>query len=149
MRGRVLAAMGTAVAVLLLSGCSGDGAPRTTPDPRAVVPGGPTVPDVPLETFPVDPPDTSPSVVRTADGDGLRVTTWGSSSCPRGPVGVTVTGRQEIRIELDFLSPGRGACSADLGPTTTGIEVLAGIAADEPLTVRLGDGDPVVVPPAG
>jgi len=27
--------------------------------------------------------------------------------------------------------------------------VLAGIAADEPLTVRLGDGDPVVVPPAG
>jgi hypothetical protein len=36
-----------------------------------------------------------------------------------------------------------------MSPTTTGIDVPAGIWAEESLTVHVGDRDPVLLPPAG
>jgi hypothetical protein len=121
------------LACLVLSSC---GSPADEPDlarptesvPLVPVPTfrAPTEPDAPERTVEVPPPP--PPVRWDEDGDQLAVTTWGSSSCPRGPTDVAVA-------------------------RTTEVGVRGGVSADEPLTVHLrhGDGEEetVVVPPAG
>jgi hypothetical protein len=76
----------------------------------------------------------------------LEITTWGSGSCPGVPTRVRVRGQHavEVTISADY----SGACTADLGPTTSVIEVPPGIAATGPLTVtvRGADRSPVAIP---
>ncbi|WP_091932986.1 hypothetical protein [Blastococcus sp. DSM 46786] len=121
-------------------------APRITPAPE--VDG-----EVPLELSytpsPAPAPDSGgksplesafqPSVAWVNDGQYLGVVTYGSSSCPTGPLGIEVVGGQEIEIRLGSLFPDRGVCSADMSGHVTVVELPPGITPTKPLVARLGN----------
>ena len=96
----------------------------------------------------VDPFAARPTISWAEDGAYLAVTAYGSSSCPNGPTDITVTGDQQLEIDLGELYPERDVCTADLGPTVTVVEVPEGITPDEPVTAVIGDEEPVVLGPA-
>src|SRR4051795_9166061 len=91
-------------------------APRITlPDPgegfdeRTYTPSPAPAPDSggqsPLESA------FQPSIAWVNDGQYLGVVTFGSSSCPSGPLGVEVVAEQEVEIRLGPLFPDRDVCS--------------------------------------
>jgi hypothetical protein len=63
----------------------------------------------------------------------LDITTWGSGSCPGVPTRARARGAHavEVTISADY----SGACTADMAPTTSVVELPGGIAAAGPLTV--------------
>jgi hypothetical protein len=138
-------------AVLALCGCADAG--QGPPVGREPLPQQSLQPPTPgaEQTFEVLPP---PPLVTTWSDDGdLAVTTHGSSSCPSGPIAVTVVGEQEVAVEIGLLFPDRDPCTADMSPTTTEVERPRGIDPGETVTVRLrssgGAEETVVLPPAG
>lgn len=121
-------------------------APRITPAPD--VDG-----DVPFELSstpaPAPAPDSGrnsplgsafqPSVAWVNDGQYLGVVTYGSSSCPSGPLGIEVVAEQEIEIRLGPLFPDRDVCSADMSGHVTVVELPQGVTPAKPLVARFGD----------
>jgi hypothetical protein len=99
---------------------------------------------LPPRAVPTLPPPPS-GVSATWRGGRLHITTWGSGSCPAVPTRARARGAHavEVTISADY----GGVCTADLGPTTSVIEVPDGIAAAGPLTVTMrgGDRNPVTV----
>ncbi|MFQ1003155.1 hypothetical protein [Modestobacter sp. SSW1-42] len=76
------------------------------------------------------------------DGGGyLAVTTSGSSSCPHGPGSLTVTAPQRLTVEMVELRPGQGACTADLAPHVTIVEVPDGLDPTRPVIAVLDWGE--------
>lgn len=86
-----------------------------------------------------------PSVAWANNGEYLAITTYGSGSCPAGPYGIDVVADQEVQIRLGALFPDRDACSADLSPHVTIVEVPEGVTSTEPLLARFADSE-VTVP---
>jgi hypothetical protein len=74
-------------------------------------------------------------------GSYLAVITRGSSSCPYGPGTLTVTGPQRLTVALVELNPGQDACTADLAPHVTVVEVPDGLDHTLPVTAVLDWGD--------
>ena len=130
-------AAGLCVAVAGVSGCSsGPTGPKSiaVTHYRGIPPGAETARPLPR------------TGVNAAWRDGrLEITTWGSGSCPGVPTRARARGQHavEVTISADY----SGVCTTDLSPTTSVIEVPAGIAATGPLTVTMrGDGrGPVVI----
>lgn len=121
-------------------------APRITPAPE--VDG-----DVPFELSytpsPAPAPDSGgkfsreagfqPSVAWVNDGRYLGVVTYGSSSCPSGPLGIEVVAEQEIKIRLGLLFPDRDVCPTDVSGHVTVVELPQGVTPTKPLVARFGD----------
>ena len=80
-----------------------------------------------------------PSVAWVNDGQYLGVVTYGSSSCPSGPLGIEVVAEQEIEIRLGPLFPDRDVCSADMSGHVTVVELPQGVTPAKPLVARFGD----------
>lgn len=74
----------------------------------------------------------------------LYVVTIGSSSCP--VIGVGVTSSEGDRITIDLAENGGDACTTDLVPTTSVVEVPGSVSRDDDLVVALGDLGEVTVP---
>jgi hypothetical protein len=119
-------------------------APRITlPDPgegfdeRTYTPSPAPAPDSggqsPLESA------FQPSIAWVNDGQYLGVVTFGSSSCPSGPLGVEVVAEQEVEIRLGPLFPDRDVCSADINGHVTVVELPSGVTPAKPLVARFGD----------
>lgn len=70
-------------------------------------------------------------------GDHLAVIIRGSSSCPRGPGSLSVTGPQQLRIDVVDLHPEREVCSADDAPHVTVVEVPEGLDPARPVSAVL------------
>ncbi|HEU5155694.1 MAG TPA: hypothetical protein VFU43_01775 [Streptosporangiaceae bacterium] len=86
------------------------------------------------------PPGVAPAQLSTGvnavwRAGRLEITTWGSGSCPGVPTGLRARGAHalEVTISDDY----SGACTADLAPTTSVIEVPDGIASAGPLAVTV------------
>ena len=141
-----------AAAVLAVGACGSETAAPQEPMPDGLLrpAPGPTAPLAPGPTFEVPAP---PPPVAWAGENRLAVTTYGSSSCPRGPAGVSAGGEQEVLVAIRPLFPDRDPCTADVAPRRTVVDLPTGISADEPVTVRLrhedDDEETVVLPPAG
>ncbi|RBY75143.1 hypothetical protein DQ239_17520 [Blastococcus sp. TF02-09] len=80
-----------------------------------------------------------PSIAWVNHGQYLGVITFGSSSCPSGPLSVEVVAEQQIAIRLGELFPDQEVCSADMSGHVTVVELPSGITPTKPLVARLGD----------
>ena len=91
-------------------------------------------------------PDDGSFAVRIS-ADQVAVTTWGGSSCPDLPTSVRGHGAHEVDIITATQVPGGagGSCTADLSPTTSTVELPAGIDTAAALTVVL-DGKSIALP---
>ena len=81
--------------------------------------------DLVIEQYAGGPPGaggdgTEPTAVVMMDEKTIHVTTMGSSSCPAVPVDVTIIDGVVV-VSVD--SDSAGACTADLAPTTSVIEL--------------------------
>ena len=97
-------------------------------------------------------------VAASIGGDGLHVTTYGSSTCPNVPIRVSSSGPQTIDVVVERdLGEGQEidgrvayASTDDLGPTTSVVDVPEGIDPDQPVSVVVSGDDretrTVVVP---
>lgn len=134
---RFLNGLGLAVGLVA---CSSH-APQPTPPHsiavghyRGVPPSAVTPSAVPT---PQEPPGVPAGGVAAAWRNGrLELAIWGSGSCPAVPTGVKARGQHaiEVTISEDY---GNGPCTADLGPTTSIIDVPDEIAEADPLTVTV------------
>jgi hypothetical protein len=84
-------------------------------------------------------PALQPSIAWVNDGQYLGVVTYGSSSCPDGPVGLEVVAEQEIHVRLGRLFPDRDPCTADVSGHVTVVELPPGVAPSKPLVARFAD----------
>jgi hypothetical protein len=109
--------------------------PSTTPAPDA---GGQS----PLELA------FQPSVAWVDDGQYLGVVTYGSSSCPSGPLGIEVVADQEIEIRLGPVFSDRDVCSADMSGHATVLALPEGISPTKPLMARFAERE-VRIPAVG
>jgi hypothetical protein len=74
----------------------------------------------------------------------IFVVTFGSGSCPNLPTSVTASGSHLIVITThEHMSKGDDACTDDLGPTTSTVDVPKAISA--PFSVEI-DGYKTVLP---
>jgi hypothetical protein len=80
-----------------------------------------------------------PSIAWVNDGQYLGVVTFGSSSCPSGPLGIEVVAEQEIEIRLGPLFPDRDPCTADMSGHVTVVELPSGVTPTKPLVAHFGD----------
>lgn len=76
----------------------------------------------------------------------LALTTWGSGSCPAVPVALTAPDADTVDITLSA-DYGASACTADLGPTTSVLELPEKVKGSGPLTVKVhaNGAEPVVL----
>lgn len=106
----------TSAAVLALgvTACSGSGDSRVA---TAIVTH---VRGLPSDLSP-PPSHSAKPFARWARSHQDYVTTWGSGSCPMLPTSVRADGAHKVRIKT--AQHGGPDCTADLGPTTSGVEL--------------------------
>ena len=123
--------------------------PAPSPAPRITLPDPGEGFELTYTPSPAPPPDSGgqsplesafqPSIAWVNDGQYLGVVTFGSSSCPSGPLGTEVVAEQEIEIRLGPLFPDRDVCSADMSGHVTVVELPSGVTPTKPLVARFGD----------
>lgn len=74
--------------------------------------------------------------VRWAGADAIYVVTWGSGSCPRIPRSVSAD-RPGLVVIRTFELGGDGACTADLGPTTSVVRLPSLVDSSLAVAVRV------------
>lgn len=95
--------------------------------------------------------DPHHDVALTADGT-LEIGFFGSGSCPTYPVSVTAGSPSTVIVvsapaaTSDDAPAGALACTADLSPTTSTVEVPAGVDVRKPFHVIVDGYDHLVVP---
>lgn len=95
---------------------------------------------VPAGAVQASAPDGDPRFAASWAGrDRITVTTWGSSSCPTGPVRIERTGPQEVEVEVRATGD-EDDCTADLSPTTSTVVLPEGVDDGAPLAVLVDDG---------
>jgi hypothetical protein len=77
----------------------------------------------------------------------IFVVAWTGSSCPYVVSGVTVSDKQELRVELvnDYIG-GNQSCTADHEPMTSRVPLPVGVSEDQSIVVVIQD-ERVVLPP--
>jgi hypothetical protein len=116
-----------AAAVVLLAGCSGSVARSSEPG----IPDGLSI-------------DQSEGLGAAAgwivEGEIFAVVTWGSSSCPRAPVGLEAVAVDQL--DLTFDAPSGVVCTADMAATTHTFD-LPTVITERPITITVSyrDGD--------
>ncbi|WP_423919600.1 hypothetical protein ACPEEZ_12625 [Frigoribacterium sp. 2-23] len=78
--------------------------------------------------------DTGPTVGWVDEGSSFFVTTYGSSSCPAAPTGLSVDGDT---LEVTMTQQGGDVCTADFGPSSYALELPSQVRAADPLAIRL------------
>ncbi len=130
---RVLVLVVVAVAV---AGCGGS----STSGPAATK-------SIAIETYRGLPPGQhlaglpdGQTVLAVRQGDNrLALTFWGSGSCPLVPVNLGVVNRKELRVTVGGALAGTGhrICTADLGPTTSVVQLDPTTVSPGTLTIDL------------
>jgi hypothetical protein len=135
-----------------LTACGTTPAPGTAPSTAtSTAPAGSataTTPNVtPTKGLPptVTPTDTTgASLVGWAGAGRLYVVTYGSSTCPRVPVSLSVATGNRLTIATRPTSD--GPCTMDFGPSTSVVDAPSGLDDTAPLQVTI-DGVALTVPP--
>lgn len=91
------------------------------------------------------PLDTPGGVGWNEAGDALLVVTFGSSSCPLVPEGLT---EGDSMVEIPLVASGGAVCTMDYVPTVTTLPAPAGLDPASAVTAQLGDLGQVTVPAA-
>jgi len=77
-------------------------------------------------------------IVAREGTDKVYVTTWGSGSCPELPTQVRAEGPHRLVVKTrQHLPKGATVCTADLGPTTSTIQLPSKIDIAAPITVEV------------
>lgn len=143
-----IAALSTVTVVMATAGCSGSSAAgnRLSGVAEQVatyvhgVPAGITMSSPSASGIPK-------SLVSWAGAHQLYVTTVGSGSCPTLPTSVHADGAHRVVIHTALVHrSGVNACTADLGPTTSTIDLPARIDSTAQLTVDI-DGTSMTLEP--
>jgi hypothetical protein len=79
-----------------------------------------------------------------AEAGRMYVVTFGSSSCPKVPTGVSASADNRLTVRAKPISD--GPCTMDIRPTTSLVDVPAGIDDSKPVEVTI-DGVVSVLPP--
>lgn len=79
-----------------------------------------------------------------AEAGRMYVVTFGSSSCPKVPTGVSASADNRLTVRAKPISD--GPCTMDISPTTSLVDVPAGIDDSKPVEVTI-DGVVSVLPP--
>ena len=116
---------------LATAGCAAGSVPVPTPAQFATTSATPT--SLVVRTYQGLPPDVAPGAFdhlpHNAMGwpkpgtDLLVVITWGSGTCPLVPVGLDVRNRHAVLVHITQRTAPGGACTMDLGPTTSEVRV--------------------------
>jgi hypothetical protein len=119
----------TAVLVALLAACSGSGA---TASPDVVTHSQGLPPSITPSRF----ASTTP-IAAWARKHQIYVVVWGSGSCPHLPTTVYADRHNDLTVKTTEQSFGADACTADLGPTTSIVNLPTGIDLSKPLRVTI------------
>jgi hypothetical protein len=75
-----------------------------------------------------------PLAGRIEDGSRLRITIWGSSSCP-SVVDSALLDDDGSKITLDLRADAKAPCTADVAPFTSVIQFPSGVQISSPVRV--------------
>jgi hypothetical protein len=156
MRRRVAWSFATIIAVAFaLCGCSTSSSPNVPSTTTAPIPSSaPASPALAATPFPsvtiirgLPPNATGSSAFEAfavwAEAGRLYVVTFGSS-CPKVPTGVSASADNRLTVRAKPISD--GPCTMDISPTTSLVDVPAGIDDSNPVEVTI-DGVVSVLPP--
>jgi hypothetical protein len=142
-------ALGLLVLAGTLSACGstaapGGVAPSTAPagSARASTPNVTPTKGLPPSVTPTD--TMGASLVGWESAGRLYVVTYGSSTCPRVPVSMSVATGNQLTIVTKPTSD--GPCTMDFGPSTSVVDAPTGLDDSKPLQVTV-DGVASTVPP--
>lgn len=127
------------------AGATTDNGTTSTPDRSGaldLIAGASTVGQLP-EALGQFPSDAVAGAARTSDASLIMVVTTGSSTCPQ--IADTPATEVDGTIDITFAEPDNQACTMDLVPTTTVVELPAS-TADTDLRVKIGDWGTVTLP---
>jgi len=157
MRRRVAWSFATIIAVAFaLCGCSTSSSPNVPSTTTAPIPSSaPASPALAATPFPsvtiirgLPPNATRSSAFEGhavwAEAGRMYVVTFGSSSCPKVPTGVSASADNRLTVRAKPISD--GPCTMDISPTTSLVDVPAGIDDSNPVEVTI-DGVVSVLPP--